>query len=174
MIYLAITKEDEPKTYLDSNENFKNRYNSNAFSFRHESHRYATTLSHHIWEINLGTKPDLKWEILDRAPAYHKGGKACQFCPTEKMQKNRYHRQHCVPEQALQIGPKMPAQGQIPPHCSQVGNKDTEERGMEGGGDMTKIHGNTHQRGTRQLHTGNYILRNNQQQITTINQIPSN
>ena len=85
VIYTATTTEDEPKTYIGSTENFKNRYNSHTFSFRHETHRNATTLSHHIWENDLGTNPDLKWEIIDKAPAYHKGGRACQLCLTEKM-----------------------------------------------------------------------------------------
>ena len=76
VIYTATTTEDEPKTYIGSTENFKNRYNSHTFSFRHETHRNATTLSHHIWENDLGTDPDLKWDIIDKAPAYHKGGRS--------------------------------------------------------------------------------------------------
>ena len=85
VIYTATTTEDEPKTYIGSTEDFKKRYNSHTFSFRHETHKNATTLSHHIWEHDLGTEPELKWEIIDKAPAYYKGGRACQLCLTEKL-----------------------------------------------------------------------------------------
>ena len=85
VIYTATTTEDEPKTYIGSTEDFKKRYNSHTFSFRHETHKNATTLSHHIWEHGLGTEPELKWEIIDKAPAYYKGGRACQLCLTEKL-----------------------------------------------------------------------------------------
>ena len=70
---------------IGSTENFKSRYNSHKFSFRHETHKNATTLSHHIWEHKLGAEPELKWEIVDTAPTYHKGGRACQLCLTETM-----------------------------------------------------------------------------------------
>ena len=60
-------------------------YNSHTFSFRHKTHRNATTLLNHIWENDLWTDPDLKWEFIDKAPANHKGGRACQLCLTQKM-----------------------------------------------------------------------------------------
>ena len=85
VIYKATTTEQQPKKYIGSTENFKKRYTAHKYSFRHETHQNSTTLSHHVWEQELGTEPELKWEIIDKAPSYKKGGRACQLCLTEKM-----------------------------------------------------------------------------------------
>ena len=85
VIYQATTTERHPKKYIGSTENFKKRYQSHTFSFRHESNSHATTLSQHIWDRNLGQEPELKWEILDKAMPYRKGGRYCGLCTTEKI-----------------------------------------------------------------------------------------
>ena len=85
VIYEATTAENPPKMYIGSTENFKKRYTSHTHSFRHESHMNSTTLSHHIWKQNLGTEPELTWDIIDRAPPYKKGNRDCCLCLTEKL-----------------------------------------------------------------------------------------
>ena len=85
VIYQATTEERHPKKYIGCTENFKKRYQAHTFSFRHESARNATTLSQHVWEKNLGQEPKLKWEILDKAMTYRKGGRLCGLCTAEKI-----------------------------------------------------------------------------------------
>ena len=82
---MATTTEEEPKKYIGSTNNFKQRYISHKYSFRHETHRNATTLSHHIWDQELGPEPNIKWQVLEKAPSYKKGGRACHLCLTEKL-----------------------------------------------------------------------------------------
>ena len=83
-IYKA-TVVGEDKFYIGSTINFKKRYNSQKHSFRHEEHKNSTTLSHYIWERDLGNNPNLKWEIVKNTPVYRKGGKHCELCLTEKL-----------------------------------------------------------------------------------------
>ena len=85
VVYQATTEEHPPRIYIGSTEAFKARYTSHKYSFRHESHRTATTLSQHVWDNKLGTEPRLNWDIVDRAPAYNKGGRHCSLCLTEKL-----------------------------------------------------------------------------------------
>ena len=85
VVYQVTTAEDPPMKYIGSTEHFKRRYQVHTHSFRHEEKRHATTLSHHIWEQRLGRTPELKWEILAKAPSYSKGGRACNLCLSEKL-----------------------------------------------------------------------------------------
>ena len=57
VVYQVTTAEDPPMKYIGSTEHFKRRYRAE----------------------------ELKWEIIDKAPSYKKGGRACQLCLTEKM-----------------------------------------------------------------------------------------
>ena len=45
----------------------------------------SSTLSHHVWNKNLGPEPNLKWDILAKAPSYRKGNRNCDLCLTEKL-----------------------------------------------------------------------------------------
>ena len=76
---------DENKFYIGSTINFKKRYNSHKHSFRHADHKNSTTLSNYIWDKELGTDPNLKWEIIRHSSEYRKGGKQCDLCLTEKL-----------------------------------------------------------------------------------------
>ena len=85
VIYQATTAERRPKKYIGSTEQFKKRYSEHKHSFRHEAYKNSTTLSHHIWEKQLGTEPKLTWEILEHAYPYTKGSRNCGLCLAEKM-----------------------------------------------------------------------------------------
>ena len=85
VIYEATTAEDPPRKYIGSTESFKERHATHVYSFRHEAQSNATTLSHHIHENKLGPEPALTWDVIDRAPAYTKGARACHLCLTEKL-----------------------------------------------------------------------------------------
>ena len=85
VIYQATTAERTPKKYIGSTELFKKRYSEHKHSFRHEAYKNSTTLSHHIWEKQLGTEPTLKWEVLEHAHPYTKGSRSCGLCLAEKM-----------------------------------------------------------------------------------------
>ena len=85
VVYKATTQEENKKTYIGVAKNFKKRYYSHKDTFRHEEKRSATALSEHVWKQNLGSEPDIKWEIIATAQPYKTGQKACQLCLTEKL-----------------------------------------------------------------------------------------
>ena len=70
---------------MAAQSNSKKRYSEHKHSFRHEAYKNATTLSHHIWDKQLGTEPTLKWEILEKAYPYTNGSRNCGLCLAEKM-----------------------------------------------------------------------------------------
>ena len=83
-VYKA-TIQGEDKFYIGSSNNFKKRYSSHKYSFKHENQKNATTLSHFIWDRKLGPDPRIKWEIVKTALPYQKGSRACALCLTEKL-----------------------------------------------------------------------------------------
>ena len=85
VIYHVTTEEDPPKKYIGSTVGFKARYGNHTHAFRNEHLKTSTTLSHHVWDNDLGTEPNLRWDILGRAPAYKKGNRNCDLCLTEKL-----------------------------------------------------------------------------------------
>ena len=85
VIYHATTTEEHPRKYIGSTGEFKARWTSHKYTFRHETAKNATTLSQHIHEKSLNPEPELKWEIIDRAPSYQKGQRYCDLCLTEKL-----------------------------------------------------------------------------------------
>ena len=85
VIYHVTTDEITARKYIGSTGAFKARYVNHRHSFRHEHLKTATTLSHHIWDNNLGNDPNLRWQIIGRAPAYKKGNRNCDLCLTEKL-----------------------------------------------------------------------------------------
>ena len=74
-----------PLLYRSHREHFKPRWHTHKQSFKNEELKKATCLSTYVWEKGLGTEPDMKWEIFDRAPPYQPGQKVCQLCLTEKL-----------------------------------------------------------------------------------------
>ena len=52
-------------------------------TFRTEKLKTSSTLSHHVWDKDLGPEPNLKWEILANAHSYKKGNRNCDLCLTE-------------------------------------------------------------------------------------------
>ena len=86
VIYQATVKSDqEEKKYIGCASEFKTRYYSHTSSFRNEGLKNATALASYVWEKQLGPNPDIKWEILDKAPAYSLGSRNCDLCLTEKL-----------------------------------------------------------------------------------------
>ena len=71
--------------YVGSTIDFKTRWDSHRYSFRHEEKKGATALSHHLWDKEMNENPPLKWEILANPKPYMKGGRACDLCLTEKL-----------------------------------------------------------------------------------------
>ena len=85
VIYKATTPDPDPHFYIGVTEHFKPRWHTHKQSFKNEELKKATCLSTYVWEKGLGTEPDIKWEIFDRAPPYQPGQKVCQLCLTEKL-----------------------------------------------------------------------------------------
>ena len=71
--------------YVGSTIDFKARWDSHRYSFRHEEKKGATALSHHLWDKEMNENPPLKWEILANPKPYTKGARACDHCLTEKL-----------------------------------------------------------------------------------------
>ena len=86
VVYQATVRgETEERRYIGSTNNFKKRYYSHTASFKSASKRYSTTLSTYIWEQKLGPTPEIRWEILSKAPSYKPGSRTCDLCLTEKL-----------------------------------------------------------------------------------------
>ena len=69
LIYKATVKtENQTKFYIGSTGlSFKDRYTKHRYSFKHEKHGNATTLSQHIWKLkNNNFDFKIYWEILTR------------------------------------------------------------------------------------------------------------
>ena len=75
-------------------DTFKKRWYGHVHDFKHRE-KYGTTLSRHIWKIkNLKSglsannqknfKWNIKWQIVETAPAYKLGDKDCKLCISEK------------------------------------------------------------------------------------------
>ena len=73
---------------------FKNRWYGHKHDYTNKD-KYGTTLSRHIWKINdiksglnashrKNFKWNVRWEIIERAPAYKPGNKDCKLCIAEK------------------------------------------------------------------------------------------
>ena len=85
VIYHVTTDETPPRKYIGSTGEFKARWTSHRYTFRHGTAKHSTTLSQHVHESGLNPEPALKWEIIDKAPSYSKGQRYCNLCLTEKL-----------------------------------------------------------------------------------------
>ena len=65
---------------------FKDRLYKHRNSFKYRNKINSTELSKHIWNLkdNKIENVEIKWSILDRAPAFKNGSKRCNLCLTEK------------------------------------------------------------------------------------------
>ena len=65
---------------------FKDRFYKHKNSFKYRNKINSTELSKHIWNLKDRKieNVDIKWTILDRAPAFKNGSKRCDLCLTEK------------------------------------------------------------------------------------------
>ena len=86
VVYKATTPGPNPHIYVGVTENFKARWQGHKQSFKNPELKDATALSSFIWKEKMGEEPIIKWEIIDGAPSYRAGQKACQLCLTEKLQ----------------------------------------------------------------------------------------
>ena len=84
IVYKATVKKSN-KFYIGVTEgDFKTRLANHKQSFRNETHKNATALSQHIWEIKENPEPDIKWEILSKAKPRIAASPYCFLCVEEK------------------------------------------------------------------------------------------
>ena len=65
---------------------FKKRLAKHTYSFRNESDKNSTSLSHFVWSQNQAPRPNIKWEILKQSRARKPGDKECILCLEEKLE----------------------------------------------------------------------------------------
>ena len=87
VIYKAtVNQENKKAEYIGNTEGeFKLRYNQHTHSFRDQSKKSATTLSHYIWHHKLNPTPPIKWQILKKCAKYQPGQGPCDLCLSEKL-----------------------------------------------------------------------------------------
>ena len=89
LIYKATVKtENQTKFYIGSTGlTFKDRYTKHKYSFKHEKHGNATTLSQHIWKLkNNKVNFKIYWEILTRTKNKYSLKNGCKLCNAEKVE----------------------------------------------------------------------------------------
>ena len=71
--------------YIGSTENFINRYSQHKSSFKNRPVAHTTLLSY-IWKLKDKNIPyKVEWSIIAKGHDFSSGGKACDFCITEKL-----------------------------------------------------------------------------------------
>ena len=90
IVYRAEVRQagnDTVKTYTRLTEGtYKQRYNNNLSTFRHQKYENSTGLSKYIWQKKRDNeKCDVKWLIVQRAKQYSNVSKRCDLCTTEKL-----------------------------------------------------------------------------------------
>ena len=86
VIYVAtVTSPDGVEHYTGLTGNtFKKRWYRHNSDFRKQENERDTRLSSHIWALNEENKPyEIKWKIMDRAPAFNPVKKKCRLCLKE-------------------------------------------------------------------------------------------
>ena len=80
---VASTAGVEHYTGLTSNT-FKKRWSSHEGDFRNTTGKHNTRLSTHIWKLKEDNQNyQIRWEILDRAPAHNPVSRKCRLCLKE-------------------------------------------------------------------------------------------
>ena len=91
IVYLAKvsnSKSNEEKRYIGLTErSFKDRLYKHRNSLRHRSQANATELSKYVWDLRDRNieEINIEWSILEKAPTYRNGSKACNLCLSEKF-----------------------------------------------------------------------------------------
>ena len=84
----VTNSSNEPTSnYIGLTEHsFKDRLYKHRNSFKYRNKVNSTELSKHIWNLKDSKieNVEIKWTILDRAPAFKNGSKRCNLCLTEK------------------------------------------------------------------------------------------
>ena len=86
----SLTTSSRNKTYIESTNNFKNRYSAHKNSFKVVKHNNATALSAYVWENDLGSNPPIRWEVVKFVGPYTPGSKSCELCLAEKVAIGRH------------------------------------------------------------------------------------
>ena len=78
--------QEKTETYVGmTNSEFIIRFNNHKQDFTKEHLKNRTTLSQHIWKLREEkAEYDIKWRVLDSAPAYNNRSKKCRLCLLEK------------------------------------------------------------------------------------------
>ena len=89
VVYKAtITNTSKPTThYIGMTERpFKVREREHEYSFKDVKKKMASKLATYMWkEKDLGgERSEIRWSIIDHAPAYRNGSRQCRLCLTEK------------------------------------------------------------------------------------------
>jgi hypothetical protein len=88
LVYRAEVKDanSNTNTYTGlTNNTFKQRFYGHRHSFKYKNSDHSTTLSTHIWDLKDDDQHyDLKWSIVDRAPAFNPITRKCRLCIKEK------------------------------------------------------------------------------------------
>ena len=88
IIYKPIIKTENQTNFyvVSTGPSFKNRYTKHKYSFKHEKHRNATTLSQYIWKLkNNKVNFKIQWEILTRTKNKYNLKNECKLCNAEKI-----------------------------------------------------------------------------------------
>ena len=90
MVYrreVTSSSTEPTNNYIGLTElSFKDRFYKHKNPFKYRNKINSTELSNHIWNLKDRKieNVDIKWTILDRAPAFKNGSKRCDLCLTEK------------------------------------------------------------------------------------------
>ena len=82
----TITRLDNGhvETYTGGCKNFKVRYRGHKSSLTKRDGK-QTTLSTYVWNLrDQGVTFDMKWSVIDRAPAFNPTSYVCRLCTLEK------------------------------------------------------------------------------------------
>ena len=72
------------ETYTGGCKNFKVRYRGHKSSLTKRDGK-QTTLSTYVWNLrDQGVPFDMKWSVIDRAPAFNPTSYVCRLCTLEK------------------------------------------------------------------------------------------
>ena len=81
--------EDGNKVYLGASEpSFKRRHANHNTSFKHSSHRKATSLSAYVWDCKESGKNNFQfqWSVVKQTHGYNRVSKTCDLCLNEKLE----------------------------------------------------------------------------------------
>ena len=81
------SSKEPTSNYIGLTEpSFKDRLYKHRNCFKYRNKVNSTELSKHIWNLKVRKieNVEIKWTILDRAPAFKNGSKRCNLCLTEK------------------------------------------------------------------------------------------